>query len=130
MIQTLDTPIEIILANNKPASHGLITTATVPLEIMINKHTSTATFNVVPSLSYPVILGLPWLKQQQPIIDWVKLKLNFNLPESTATNNLKLNQITLSEKSFDPNDDSEDEDSFENHSEKLPMKYQDYSDTL
>lgn len=49
-----------------------ITHYTQPLLIKLGNHRSFQQFNVIPSLSYDVILDCPWLKHTNPAINWIE----------------------------------------------------------
>ncbi|KAI3638678.1 hypothetical protein MIR68_003176 [Amoeboaphelidium protococcarum] len=50
---------------------------TTPLQLHIGEHIETITF-LVTQLSQDIILGMSWLKQHNPLIDWIQEKVTFN----------------------------------------------------
>jgi len=62
-------PHEIYLADGKPSATGPVThTTKVPMDI--SSHRELATFPVANLQNQEVILGMPWLKEHNPTIDW------------------------------------------------------------
>ena len=43
-------------------------------------------FLVVPNLSFPVILGLPWCKRHNPVIDWKSLNIDIATGQNSTMN--------------------------------------------
>jgi len=67
---------EVYLADGQPSAMGPIThTAKVPMDI--GSHRELATFQVAKLPNHEVILGMPWLKQHSPRIDWGQGKITF-----------------------------------------------------
>ena len=76
-------PREIYLADGKPSAMGPVThIAKVPMDI--NSHRELATFQVANLLHHEVILGMPWLKEHNPTIDWNEKKITFNSERCTT----------------------------------------------
>jgi len=70
-------PREIYLADGKPSAMGSVTHMTkVPMDI--SSHRELATFQVVNLQNHEVILGMPWLRQHNPTIDWNDKRITFN----------------------------------------------------
>ena len=66
-------PREIYLADGKPSAMGPVTHLTeVPMDI--SNHRALATFQVANHQHHEVILGMPWLREHNPIIDWKEKK--------------------------------------------------------
>ena len=62
-------PREIYLADGKPSAMGRIIYMTkVPMDI--SSHRELATFQVANLQNHEVILGMPWLREHNPTIDW------------------------------------------------------------
>ena len=60
---------EIYLADEKPRAMGPVTHMTkVPMDI--SSHRELATFKVANRQNHEVILGMPWLRNHNPTIDW------------------------------------------------------------
>jgi len=67
---------EVYLVDGRPSAMGPVThTAEVPMDI--RSHKEMAIFQVAKLLNYEVILGMPWLKQHSPRIDWGQGKITF-----------------------------------------------------
>jgi len=71
-----DIPVPIIAVDDRPLASGLIT-HDVPANISVDSHFETRFLSVV-SVSYPVILGLDWLRAHNPNIDWEESNLTLN----------------------------------------------------
>ena len=67
-----------------------------PFDIYIHGYCSTVIFNVIQSLSNPVILGLSWLDRYNPQVDWSNQKIKFQ------SNNLKALDTKTIEKLENP----------------------------
>jgi len=73
---------EVCLADGRPIAMGPIThTVKVPMDI--SSHREFATFQVAKLPNYEVILGMPWLKQHSPRIDWGQGKITFESERCT-----------------------------------------------
>jgi len=76
-------PREIYLADGKPSAIGPVTHRTkVPMDI--SSHKELATFQVANLQNHEVILGMPWLREHDPTIDWNDKKLTFNSERYTT----------------------------------------------
>jgi hypothetical protein len=64
----LNRQIKVELANGQQSI--MVTHATVPLRMSIDTHVEITQFYVTDLKTYPVILGISWLKQHNPIIHW------------------------------------------------------------
>jgi len=74
---------EVYLADGRPSAMGPIThTAKVPIDI--GSHRELATFQVAKLPNHEVILGMPWLKQHSPRIDWGQGKITFETERYTT----------------------------------------------
>jgi len=70
-------PREIYLADGKPSAMGPVTHMTkVPMDI--SSHRELATFQVANLQNHRVILGMPWLREHNPTIDWNDKRITFN----------------------------------------------------
>jgi len=70
-------PREIYHADGKPSAMGPITHMTkVPMDI--SSHRELATFQVANLQNHEVILGMPWLREHNPRIDWNDKRITFN----------------------------------------------------
>jgi len=74
---------EVYLADGQPSAMGPIThTAKVPMDI--GSHRELAIFYVAKLPNHEVILGMPWLKQHSPGIDWGQGKITFESERCTT----------------------------------------------
>jgi len=74
---------EVYLADGPPSAMGPIThIAKVPIDI--GSHREMATFQVAKLSNHEVILGMPWLKQHNPRIDWGEGKITFESERCTT----------------------------------------------
>jgi hypothetical protein len=56
----------------------LITTESGTVPIVVLGHVERLNFNIIPTGRYDVVLGIPWLKNHNPAIDWKMGSLQFN----------------------------------------------------
>jgi len=76
-------PREIYLADGKPSAMGPVTHITkVPMDI--SSHRELATFQVANLQNHEVILGMPWLREHNPTIDWNNKRITFNSERCTT----------------------------------------------
>lgn len=76
----LTHPITIEVFDGRPAKSGQITHY-VRIEMRIHSHRQKNMMLYVTQLgSYPVVLGMPWLKQHDPQISWANHSLQFTSP--------------------------------------------------
>lgn len=61
---------------------------TTPLLVVVGSLSSHISFNLIPSPAHPIILGLPWLQQHNPDIDWLSRTV---LPRSKTLASASLN---------------------------------------
>ena len=72
-----ERPRGIYLADGNLSETGPIKqTAVVPMEI--GGHKELATLQVTNLQNYEIILGMPWLKEHNPKIDWEEQKITFD----------------------------------------------------
>jgi len=70
-------PREIYVADGKPSAMGPVTHMTkVPMDI--SSHRELVTFQVANLQNHGVILGMPWLREHNPTIDWNDKRITFN----------------------------------------------------
>ena len=79
----------------KESSFGRVTHETPKTSLTINEHTEYITLDITDTGQDEIILGLPWLRQHNPTIDWTTGKLRF---QRTSCNHLK---------TFRPSEDEE-----------------------
>jgi len=76
-------PRGIYLADGKPRAMGPVTHMTkVPMDI--GRHRELATFQVANLQNHEVILGMPWLREHNPTIDWNDKRITFNSERYTT----------------------------------------------
>ena len=68
---------EIYLADGKPSTMGPVTHMTKVL-IDLSSHRELATFQVANLQNHEIILGIPWLRKHDSMIDWNDKKITFN----------------------------------------------------
>jgi len=74
---------EIYLADGKPSAMGPVTHRTkVPMDI--SSHRELATFQVANLQNHEVILGMPWLREHNPTLDWNDKRITFNRERCTT----------------------------------------------
>jgi len=74
---------EVYVVDGRPSAMGPIThTAKGPMNI--GSHRELAIFQVAKLPNHEVILGMPWLKQHSPRIDWGQGKLTFESERCTT----------------------------------------------
>ena len=71
-----DNPIPILAVDDRPIASGLITQDVIAC-LSVDSHTETRPLAVV-AVGYPVILGLDWLRQHNPSIDWAEMNLSLD----------------------------------------------------
>ena len=82
-ISKAKNPREIHLAEGKPSAMGPVTDMTkVPMDI--SSHRELATFQVANLQNQEVILGMPWLREHNPTIDWNNKRITFNSERCTT----------------------------------------------
>jgi hypothetical protein len=70
-------PIHVEVIDGRPLLSSSITHETKPLEVEFKDHSSCVIFSIIKTPSSPVILGLSWLEQQNPSIDWKLRRMTF-----------------------------------------------------
>jgi len=76
-------PREIYVTDGKPSAMGPVTHMTkVPMDI--SSHRELATFQVINLQNHEVILGMPWLREHNPTIDWNDKRITFNSERCTS----------------------------------------------
>ena len=72
-------PREIYLADGKPSAMGPVTHLTeVTMDISNHRELALATLQVANLQHHEVILGMPWVREHNPTIDWKEKKITFN----------------------------------------------------
>ena len=62
-------PYQLQMADGLDLSSGNINREIIPLDVAIQQHHEEITFNIVRVANHCIILGIPWLKKQNLIID-------------------------------------------------------------
>ena len=76
------SPRTIYLADGKRSDMGPVThVAKVPMKI--GSHHEQATFQVANLNNHEAVLGMPWLREHSPTIDWANHKVTFNSERCT-----------------------------------------------
>jgi len=70
-------PVEIYRADGKPSGMRPVTHMT-KVSMDISSHRDLASFQVANLQNHEVILGMPWLKEHNPTIDWNDKRMTFN----------------------------------------------------
>ena len=70
-------PYQLQMADGSNLSLGDVNRETIPLNIAYQRHHKEITFDVVRMANHHIILGAPWLRKQNPIIDWKTGVLRF-----------------------------------------------------
>ncbi|SGY80355.1 BQ5605_C008g05367 [Microbotryum silenes-dioicae] len=71
------TPIPLYVIDGRPIQSGNITHF-VHLEVQFNGHTQSLRADVTQLGTYPLVLGTPWLRLHNPIIDWKRNTLVYS----------------------------------------------------
>jgi hypothetical protein len=74
-----EKPYPLLSVEGQPVSHnnGRVDRETDQLTFGISGHDTTATFDIIPIRSHDLILGLPWLQDENPDIDWEQGQLRW-----------------------------------------------------
>ncbi|XP_075432287.1 uncharacterized protein LOC142469212 [Ascaphus truei] len=68
-----DRPVGLEAIDGRPLQPAIISLQTIPLNIMTSDfHSETITFDVIHTPFSNIILGLPWLRIHNPVIDWTE----------------------------------------------------------
>ncbi len=78
------TPVPVEVIDGRTIASGAITHETTLLELCIGTHTEKIVLNIISTPHHPIILGLPWLKAHNPIIDWRSRTLTFSAQRCTS----------------------------------------------
>jgi hypothetical protein len=82
-LKTVAKPIprELVVVDGRSISSGAVTHHTSPLPFSVTSssplHSETLSFDITTLGSYPIILGIPWLKKHEPTIGWSTHSLDF-----------------------------------------------------
>ncbi len=67
----------VVDGNPLPDENGRVDKETKPLSIAIQQHHEELTFDIVGMATHDIVLGMPWLKQHNPEVDWNTRVLRF-----------------------------------------------------
>src|SRR5271167_1117806 len=81
-------PLRLTMADGQISTGGMVTHE-LAASITLGPHQETLTFDVTKLQSYPLMLGIPWLKLHDPWIQWSQHRITFNSP--FCLTNCKLN---------------------------------------
>jgi len=70
----MPTPVEL---GDGSSSSISITHQSAPIQVLIGEHVESVVF-LVMSLTFPLMLGLPWLRRHNPIINWKTMQILFD----------------------------------------------------
>lgn len=79
------------MIDGSTVSSGAVTEVTEPLLLKIGGHSEWVVLNFILSPSYPVILGMPWLRRHNPAINWKDQAIRFTI----GCNNNKLSAASI-----------------------------------
>jgi hypothetical protein len=81
------TPVNVEVIDGRLIASGVVTHETIPLSIKIGDKLTIVSFNVIESSCFsPLILGLSWLTEFNPFINWKTMKLTWNSQSSNHSN--------------------------------------------
>jgi hypothetical protein len=78
------TLVAIEVINGQNLSSRPITHETKALTIIIGSHSNKVVFNVISSLTNPIIIGLSWFILHNPRVDWKMKSFHFELVNETT----------------------------------------------
>uniref|UniRef100_A0A8C7RDQ3 ribonuclease H n=1 Tax=Oncorhynchus mykiss TaxID=8022 RepID=A0A8C7RDQ3_ONCMY len=68
---SLDLPFPVHSLDSRPLGSGVVREATVPLDMVTQGgHEEQISLFLIDSPVFPVVLGIPWLAQHNPVISW------------------------------------------------------------
>jgi hypothetical protein len=70
-------PVHVEVIDGRPLLSGSVTHESEPIEVTFKDHSSYVVFNIIRTPSSPVILGLSWLVDHNPSIDWRLRRITF-----------------------------------------------------
>jgi len=80
-------PIHVEVIDGRPLLSSSVTHKTEPIEVAFKDHSSRIIFNIIKTPSNTVILGLSWLEQYNPSIDWKLRTMTFLKKQSKSQSN-------------------------------------------
>lgn len=88
-----DVPTPVMAVDDRPIASGLVTHDVVT-QLTVEQHSEIISLGVV-SVSYPVILGLDWLRRHNPHVDWERTDLTLS-----CCNLVRSSPVTVSARGF------------------------------
>ena len=76
-IQKKKHSYKLTIATGEKISEEGIVNETVPVRIAIQQHNEVASFDIFEIATHDFILGMPWLKKHNPVVDWKNKQLRF-----------------------------------------------------
>ena len=72
-------PYDLVVVDGSllPSGDGQVKEETTPLQVTIHQHQEEIQFDVVRMANHDIVLGIPWLRSHNPVIDWEKRVLRF-----------------------------------------------------
>uniref|UniRef100_A0A8C7F393 CCHC-type domain-containing protein n=1 Tax=Oncorhynchus kisutch TaxID=8019 RepID=A0A8C7F393_ONCKI len=68
---SLDLPFPVHSLDSRPLGSGVVREAPVPLDMVTQgSHKEKISLFLIDSPAFPVVLGIPWLAQHNPVISW------------------------------------------------------------
>uniref|UniRef100_A0A8C5QWU9 ribonuclease H n=1 Tax=Leptobrachium leishanense TaxID=445787 RepID=A0A8C5QWU9_9ANUR len=87
-------PYPIQLLDGSSPQSGPVTKKTIPLLATIGEQPQDILiFDIVPSPVFPAVLGLNWLRRNNPTIDWTSGTVTFNQKDFSTTSEIPQTQI-------------------------------------
>ena len=71
--------IKYTMADGETSAGGTVT-HDITTKIKIGPHQEVLTLDITKLHSYPIMLGIPWLKRHDPWIQWSQHRITFNSP--------------------------------------------------
>ena len=122
----LSKPIPVEAIDKRMLSSGAVTKATVPLIWELGDHQEVLTFYVITSPRHPVILGLSWLKEHNPIVDWRNHSITFS---HTSSEVQAVSHVAVTMKKI-VHCASESSSPMKTTTDSLPSKYEYFGDVF
>src|SRR3979411_3004296 len=110
----------------------MVTHETIPLEmIMLRGHKEEIQFDIVEMDSHASILGMPWLKKQNPQIDWCGERVIMNQCEcEQRTPQLKRENATLGQRELCATSEKPEDLAQASSLKQIPVEYKEYEELL
>ena len=122
----LSKPIPVEAIDGRMLSSRVVTEATVPLILQLGDHQEVLTFYVITSPRHLVILGLSWLKEHNPIVDWRNHSITFPHTNSDVQ---AVSHVVVTTKKI-VHSASESSSSMKTTTDSLSSKYEDFEDDV